>query len=299
LVRAFWREARVARWVLLAVLLPLLVLFRRSILSWLNQPSHLPHLTQNVIEFITLYLAVSGILYAIIHEMRLSAHVRQLRAIEGSLSTRRLGRFPQYLDEIVNLLEGASRLTILADCADYGSFFAPEDHDRLHDAVCHFSKGTGHKVQILVAGPPAPFTTASSWSLNEYMERYRKIMTDYWPKYIRAVRDDGGFLRWLGDIADHSESGPRLKLFTEWLLGYGSEVPTELPNIIRKAKSVCDGNEKLKRDSASAAAFLVLLQARQYWFEDLLCAARVDIRHVRLPTSLFLTLPAQNVPLAE
>ena len=69
---------------------------------------------------------------------------------------------------------------------------------------------------------------------------------------------------------------------------HGSEVPKELLNVILKTKSVCDGNEKLKQDSASAEAFFVLLQARQYWFEKLLCAARADIRHVPQPTSLFL-----------
>jgi hypothetical protein len=185
----------------------------------------LPHLTQNVIEFITLYLAVSGMLYAIIHEMRLSEHLKQLRGIEASLSTRRLGRFPQYVEEIARLLEGASELTILADCADYGSFFAPEDHEMLRDALCRFSKGTGHKLQILVAGPPAPFTAASSWSLHEYVRRYKTIMRDYWPKYIKAVRADRGFLDWLGNTADHSEDGARLELFKEWLLTTGRKCP--------------------------------------------------------------------------
>ena len=179
LVGAFWSGARIARWILLVVLLPLLALFHGPILSWLRQPFHLPHLTPNLINFFTLYLAVSGILYAIIHEMRLGEHLRRLRGIEGSLSTRRLGRFPHYLEEIGKLLEGASKLTILADCADYGSFFAPDEHEMLHDAVCRFSKATGHRAQILEAGPPAPFTAASSWSQQEYEDRYSTMMKDY------------------------------------------------------------------------------------------------------------------------
>lgn len=286
-VGAFWSQTRVARVVLLVVLLPLLALFHRPVLSWLRQP-YWPHLTQNVIEFLTLYLAASGILYAIIHEMRLGEHVRQLRAIEASLSTRRLGRFPHYLEEIRKLLDGANKLMILADCADYGSFFAPDEHEMLHDAVCRFSRVDGNKAQILVAGPPAAFTAASSWSQNEYIKRYRTIIREYWPKYIKAVRADYGFLDWLEKITDGSAgSNPRLALFTEWLSSCGSKEPDGLRNILLKTKSVCDEHGRLQEDNASANAFLMLLQTRQYRFEKLLGAANVDIRHAPQPTSLF------------
>ncbi len=185
LVGALWSGARTARIILLVVLLPLLGLFHGPIRGWLHQPIHLPHLRPNVIDFLTLYLAVSGILYAIIHEIQLGEHVRRLRGIEGSLSTRRLGRFPHHLGEIAKLLDGSKRLRILADCADYGSFFAPEEHEVLHDAVFRFSKAEGHQVQILVAGPPAPLTSASSWAVDEYMQRFPAIKKQYWSKYIK------------------------------------------------------------------------------------------------------------------
>lgn len=287
-MRAFWAETKIARWVLLAVPVPLLVLFRRPILIWIYQPAHPFHLTDSVINFVTLYLAVSGILYAVIHEMRLNEHVKELRAIEESLSTQRIGRFPRYLDEIANLLEGASRVTILADCADYGSFFAPEDHYKLHEAICNFSRGHDHVVQILVAGPPAPLTATSSWNADEYLERYRELKKGYWPKYLSVVREDRGFLRWLEDLASQTDGDHRLKLFTEWLQRYQSGVPEELTKVVQTAKSVCQGTQRLKRDTDSAAAFYVLLQARQYWFEKRLGADRVDIRHIPQHAPLFL-----------
>jgi hypothetical protein len=288
-VGAFWSGTRVARWILLVVLLLLLALFLGPILSWLHQPFAMPRLTPNVINFFTLYLALSGILYAIVHEKRLDEQVLRLQAIERSLSTRRLGQFPDYLDEIGNLLDGASRLTILADCADYGSFFAPDEHEALHDAVCRFSKAEGHTTRILVAGPPAPFTAASSWSLQDYTQRYNVMMNAYWPKYIKTVREDRPFLEWLGKIADDSGSDPdpRFELFAEWLSSYWSEVPEGLRDVLLHTKSVCDGSEPLEANRTSAEAFLALLQARQYWFEKLLAAARADIKHVREPTSLF------------
>jgi len=287
-ISAFWRETTIARWLLSVVLFFLFLLFHNSLMLWFHRSPHVFHLTKTVLDFVTLYLAISGILYAIIHEMRLSDHVRQLRAIEESLSTQRVGRFPQFLDEIGKLLHGASRIRILADCADYGSFFAPEDHSELHDAICKFSKVSGHTVQLLVAGPPAPLTATGSLSSDEYLDRYKDLMASYWPKYIKQLHEDGGFLDWLEDVAVQNEGDHRSKLFEDWLHRYQPEMTPDLGTVIQKAKAVCDGSLKLKRDASSSMAFKILLQARQYWFEKRLKADRVDIRHVDQKTPLFL-----------
>lgn len=287
-ISAFWRETTIARWLLSAVLFFLLLLFHNSLKLWFHRSPHVFHLTKTVLDFVTLYLAISGILYAIIHEMRLSDHVRQLRAIEESLSTQRVGRFPQFLDEIGKLLHGASRIRILADCADYGSFFAPEDHFELHDAICRFSKVSGRTVQLLVAGPPAPLTATGSLSSDEYLDHYKDLMASYWPKYIKQLHEDGGFLDWLEDVAVQNEGDHRSKLFEDWLHRYQPEMTPDLGAVIQKAKAVCDGSLKLKRDASSSMAFKILLQARQYWFEKRLKADRVDIRHVDQKTPLFL-----------
>ena len=231
---------------------------------------------------------MSGILYAIIHEIRLGEHVRRLRSIEGSLSTRRLGRFPHHLGEIGKLFDGAKKLTILADCADYGSFFAPEEHKVLHDAVYRFSKAEGHQVQILVAGPPASLTAASPWAVED-LPRIPAIKKKYWSKYIKTVRKDQPFLKWLGEVTNVSAShpNPKLTLFEQWLTSYSSEAPTGLRETLLHTKAVCDGSKTLEADGASAEAFLALLRSRQYWFEKLLAAAGADIRHVQESTALF------------
>jgi hypothetical protein len=274
---------------MLVVLLCLVPLFLGSIESWWRSPSHSLHLTPNVLNFLTLYLAASGILYAIFHEIGLDKSVRKLRAIEGSLSTRPVGPFPHHLEEIGKLLDGASRLTILADCADYGSFFAPDKHEMLHDAISRFSKAEGHETRILVAGPPAPITATRGWSQYDYVQRSSVIMKGYWTNYIKTVRADTPFLAWLGGLTDGSGSDPdpTFQLFTRWVSRHSSEVPERLRDVLIHAKSICDGKEPLEANIASAEAFLWLLQARQYWFERTLYAARADIRHVQQPTSLF------------
>ena len=288
-VGAIWRASKTARRIMLVVLLCLGPLFHGPIESWWRSPSHSLHLTPNVLDFLTLYLAASGILYAIFHEIGLDKSVRMLRAIEGSLSTRAVGPFPHYLEEIGKLLDGASRLTILADCADYGSFFAPGQHKMLHEAICHFSETGGHKTRILVAGPPAPITATRGWSQCDYMKRYSAIKRGYWRNYIETVRKDTPFLTLLGDLTGNSGGNvsPAFQLFTQWVSCYSSDVPASVRGALMDAKSICDGTKRLEKNKTSAEAFLALLQARQYCFERDLSSARADIRHVRERTPLF------------
>lgn len=290
IIKALWRHLRVAALVFVVVLLPFL--------RWFYQILHSPRPSQYFVDFFAIYLASVGIVYAIYHGVELTHQTDTLRkqlcelgVIEQSMSTQRVGRFPQYLKEIAPLFRGSNKLMILVDGADHGSFFAPEDHARLHWAMCEFL-ATGGEVQILVAGPPAAWTAVAPPSLAEY-----------WDNYIRSVSNDRGFQRWLEKAAAGSPEGTeRRKLFSGWLKETREEKLSglsleNLEELLLQAKSIRCESGQLKEDGNASAnvSCRVLVQARQYLFEKRLADAGASIEHdPDHPTSLFLWISSKT-----
>ena len=100
--------------------------------SWPFHQTLINFLQERAPELIAIYLGISGIVYAWNHDREMREHSRALQEqldamakLEGSLSTRRKGPFPEYLSEIGQFAKTGAHLDILVDCLDYGSFFAP------------------------------------------------------------------------------------------------------------------------------------------------------------------------------
>jgi hypothetical protein len=82
----------------------------------------------------------------------------KMEEIAGSISTRSVGPFPKHLDNITEVVNHSHRsLLIMADCVDYGSFWAPEAHQRLNDAILN-ALGRKVVVQLVVCTDPAHIT---------------------------------------------------------------------------------------------------------------------------------------------
>ncbi len=99
------------------------VLTIQTLLAWLGE-----HVTLGNIELTLGMVAVGA---AIHHAHGLKKQTRQMDHLLERVWTQHCGEFPWHLDEIKDLIKNTTRydsIDILADCADYGSFFAPELH---------------------------------------------------------------------------------------------------------------------------------------------------------------------------
>src|SRR2546421_2410991 len=60
----------------------------------------------------------------------------KMQEIAEGTSTRFIGLFPKHLNYLVDLINSAHHeISILVDCVDYGSFFSPEIHKRVVEAI--------------------------------------------------------------------------------------------------------------------------------------------------------------------
>lgn len=96
--------------------------------------------------------------------------------ISKSMSTACLGTFPKHLDEITKLVERShSRLCIMADCVDYGSFSAPSLHESVLQSIkVARGKKPEVKVQILLCGDWQHFSRSSPY----FGKKYEDLLTD-------------------------------------------------------------------------------------------------------------------------
>src|SRR5205823_5271361 len=85
--------------------------------------------------------------------------------IETSLSTRRIGQFPEYFTEIVEFTKGTNyKLLIMSDSVDYGSIWEPALHQEFHNALMMVLKcASKHCIRVLISGP-ARITETTLWS---------------------------------------------------------------------------------------------------------------------------------------
>lgn len=302
---------------LLSLIYPLIGshVYHRSFVDWFKDDK------RRLLDLITIWLASSGILYAWVHDYRLSrqsenidAQLRrlqkieettitqlehlslqnqELRRIEGSLSTRRTGHFPDYVSKISRIAtETTHSLDILADCVDYGSFFAPEAHRRAHEAICKAAGKDGVKVRIVVCGPPQTFTATSGRSSEDYVRNYEEIK-GYLGPYLKRVQSDHGFKKWMSELLDPSAT--EFEKLKKWLVECDSPVQGTSIEVLSRCAAVCAERAKLGRDANDQIVFTTLLQVRQKWFADLLSDAGAEIRYVGNRERIFLWIKDKNV----
>jgi hypothetical protein len=249
----------------------------------------------HAIELLTIYLAISGIVYANRHdrEMKdqtdqvgvqanhLGTQVEHLGELNDSLSTGRTGPFPDYLNQIYELAKDAERLDILVDCLDFGSFFAPGIHDKVHDAICEAAKNKKRRVRILICSEiPEPFTGPSGQELGK-QKGPEKLLRDY----CKALQNDGSFRKWLKGSSnldpfiykDLSEAWFTVREMDadtrKWKLR-----PLDLNKHFKRCLDACDADNPIVPGIGEKDLITSLLQLRQLWFALSLESSDVHIR---------------------
>jgi hypothetical protein len=82
-----------------------------------------------------------------------------------AMPTRHVGPFPDHLEDITNLISATSAggtLDIIADCADYGSFYAPQLYGKLR-AVMANARARNVRIRYLACGELHRFTANSPY----------------------------------------------------------------------------------------------------------------------------------------
>jgi hypothetical protein len=79
-----------------------------------------------MVELIGVLLGVVALVVGIIHVVEIRRALANLRAVQSSISTQYLGKFPRFLKDIVDLVNGArNTLVIFCDYPGYGEFSDP------------------------------------------------------------------------------------------------------------------------------------------------------------------------------
>jgi len=77
-------------------------------------------------ELIGVFLGVVALVVGIYHVVEIRRALANLRAVQSSISTQYLGKFPRFLKDIVDLVNGArDSLVIFCDYPGYGEFSDP------------------------------------------------------------------------------------------------------------------------------------------------------------------------------
>lgn len=77
----------------------------------------------DIISLVALVLTIFALLLAIFQQRSANAHAKELNEIRNSLSTRLIGVFPEYLPDLVNLMNSANESILIAcSIATYGHF---------------------------------------------------------------------------------------------------------------------------------------------------------------------------------
>lgn len=111
-------------------------------------------------------LGVVGIMITVIAAAEACEQKREIEEIRDSLPTHHLSKFPNHLEDIIDLIGSAKKeLLILTDCEDYGSFSHPEAHDKLIEAIkiCGVRLKNKSGVEIRICGRPAVLSRSSEF----------------------------------------------------------------------------------------------------------------------------------------
>ncbi len=268
-----------------------------------------------------LVLSLLAVLWAKRHDNEMKAQtqamasqVHTLKEVANSLPTHAVATFPHHLTYIIELIESCSRddtFRILADCADYGSFFHPVLHRRMIKAlVAAYDKGVD--VQIVVGGPTRHFTQSSVlfgknfsdvFGASHFVEDYRVYID-----HLRAERvSDEAFKNW---IDARKRPGFERKAFLGWLAQNcptrktmrDSPLPeppmtislSSLKRLLDRCSEVINGGKPFRRKEGRA--FVLMLYCREAYFEEWLGArlSRKVERRPEYPERIFFWLKNKN-----
>lgn len=184
------------------------------------------HVANPIFATVTLCLAVQGFLFGFYSAWTNHNERERLDEIARSMSTHYIGLFPEHLAEIISLAARSERtLSIMADCADYGSFSNPESHEKLIRTIKDVARRKNGKVtvRLLLLGQPAHISRSSA----------------YWGKRFEDLLSDQEFCRCLERYLEFHKGLKRPQNdneFKEMLLGQHERVEKDLEdaNVIIK-----------------------------------------------------------------
>lgn len=265
----------------------------------------------SALAIIATVLAVGGIVLAVRHDNEMKQQIRKMEQIFTSIPTRALASRADHLRFIGALIEKTTNgeLKVLTDCSDYGSFFDPNGHERVFEALVG-AQLRGVNVRILVGGPLRHITGASEFADQDFEEMRRKdrrftLRLRTYLEYLRAEADmDGTFARWLSDMA---KDDAKRSTFRQWLLvneakGPGAEELSDESlqrNLVTCLRVYASKRATLKQ--GQAAVFQTLLWSREKFFEEqLLQRAHIRVQRVTSlrPTIFFWLRDDADEPVA-
>ena len=250
-------------------------------------------------DLLTMDLAVTGICYAFFHDFELNEQTKrmdnelnELIRLEGALSTRRIGPFPQHLDDIRMLAEKAETamcLDMLVDCFDYGSFFEPGRHQTVHDSICGAVQ-RGVRVRLLVCAESGPQPLTGGQNLSRYSEQEREELLT---KYFSALRGDPRFTKWVQWlVSERSENLWRSS--GHWFKQSGESLKSTLTECFNAyTKNVIPERKDENR------LLMPLLQLRQLWFAWRFQEAKLEIQGVAKDESMFFWIKYKDQTLGK
>lgn len=304
--------------VLFYVLVPMTVYIELRARHW--REGFFEFLGYHFIEMVAIYLALAGIGFATRHDLEmqeqtkagkrqlqslkqleesmgvqlrdLNEGVKELKRLESSLSTQRKGPFPNYLRQIGQFAKTAKYLDIIIDCLDFGSFFTPEVHKEVHEAICDAVANSSLTVRILVCGKaPEPLTGPSGQGLDKYQKG-----DIYLAEYCAALRKDSGFRKFVDLVGQPDD--PVVKYFEDsWLKTIGVKLT---PEVIEACAAVCSKERELKIEDRDTPMFKTLLQLRQLRFaHDLWLGHGIEVRSQRDLEPMFMWIKYFKQPKKE
>ncbi len=230
------------------------------------------------------------------------------RLIQSTSSARaKGGAFPENLDTLKRLIGDVIEqstevengkhpwLHVLADCADFGSYFGPKGHKEIFNGLLQLGEQKPKlDIRMLVYGPVQAVTFASRFSRESAQARMRdEDFKRYLPDYLRHLRSEDETRR-------EEEKQRRPVRFELWLRYHSDDESEELLTWIQKYvpmkyrrsitgpvlrrlincaidKVFINHGTFTERDE-DADALLALLWCREKYFEELLLWHGIDLR---------------------
>jgi hypothetical protein len=259
---------------------------------------------REIIDAISVVLGVLALALTVPALVFARRHEKEMRGLLEKLGTQLIGKFPTPLADIALLIDDAEEgetIEILADCADYGSFFAPTRHDAVFRAIGRAHAVRHVNVRMVISGHLHHITHGSPYWEKSFDELhhdpdFRKHLS----MFLTFARNDGEFKDWLDRHIILPEAAAEL---LHWLNNYhGHSIPTvepfpltaiQLRELLATCQAVCVEQKELA--PSDGHTFTMLLLCREKYFEGLLRTV-VGVKFDRFiePTNLFFWMRSRH-----
>jgi hypothetical protein len=182
-------------------------------------PKWMPLYSSSILDWTAYFVGLAALIMAIKTDSGVSDALDGIEIWAKAMTTRSVGPFPGHLDAISELIDGTRNegtLDIIADCADYGSFYDPKSYKKLQAAIATASS-RNVKIRYVVCGRLHRFTANSPYFGKKISKLATKEKNEFLQKlrhFFDLVRSDEPFL---DKLRSCSESSAQLNLLVRWL----------------------------------------------------------------------------------